>query len=256
MKQPHRQAIVPAGLLLATLAAGPARATAPPPAADAGASGDLVRLVSPLAGATLTAGSSLVVDWEPGSSLANLPWAEEWELFLSLDGGRSYLSRLTPHLDLAVRRVTVRVPELPSGDVRLLVRVGDERHEREQVLPGRYRIAASAVAGPTWRRRLADRGEPARPGAAGVVVWVEGNRDGTGWAEREADPSPALSSPGVTAGMRAHHELGPPPRPGTKLLRAPLASAGCPDLAAPPTSPTATAPPTAPHLSQLCRRNE
>lgn len=257
MNRPHRHAILLAALLLATFVARPATAGAPvPPSAGEDTTGKLVELVSPAAGATLLAGSSIVVEWEPGSALAALPRAEEWELFLSLDGGRTYLARLTPHLDLTVRRVTVRVPELPSSDVRLLVRVGDERDEREQVLPGRYRVAPAPLAVPTWRRRLPDRGEPARPGAPGVVVWVEGARDGTGWVEREADPPPALSSPQIAAGRRAHLGIAPRPRADAKHPRAPLTLVAYDAFAAASASTRVNAPPPSPRLSQLCRRNE
>src|SRR5688500_584972 len=117
-----------AGFLLGAMA--PARA-----AADAA---ELVRWVSPAPGESLTAGSTVVLAWEPGPGLAALPHAEEWEVFLSLDGGRTFLTRLTPHLELDMRRVTVRLPALPSEEARLLLRMGNERDGREQLLPGRY----------------------------------------------------------------------------------------------------------------------
>ncbi len=152
------------GLLLAVMAA------AGPAAAEVEKETDLVRLVSPRPGATLVGGSALVLEWQPGPGLAALRHAEEWEVFLSLDGGRTFLSRITPHLDIRMRRVTVHVPRLPSNDVRLLLRMGDERDEREQLLPGRYRIvldhaAIADVAVATVRCPARRRG-PARPASS------------------------------------------------------------------------------------------
>src|SRR5579885_3146026 len=95
---PHRL------LLAALLAVGLARlaaATALP-----------VRLVSPGRGAILQAGSTAVLEWMPDSCLAHDDW-EEWEAFLSVDGGTSYPFRITPHLDRDLREIRFKVPDLP-----------------------------------------------------------------------------------------------------------------------------------------------
>ena len=213
------------GRRLAWLAAAAGLLLAAPARAE-----ELVRLLSPPAGATLEAGSTLTLEWVPGPGLAAFVGAEEWEVFLSLDGGRTYLARITPHLDLAVRRVRVRLPDLPSADARLLLRMGDERIEREQELPGRWRIVPAApyrAAGelraeafePVWRSAALHRGESARRGQPGVVSWVEGGRDGSGWSERRSAPpsrglAPALSPEGLglLAAAAGPRELGPPER--------------------------------------------
>lgn len=216
----------------------------------------LVRLLSPQPGTTLVGGSTVVLEWQPGPALATLPHAEEWEAFLSLDGGRTFLSRITPHLDIGMRRVTIQVPPLPSSDVRLLVRVGDERDEREQLLPGRYRIVLDAAAAPAWRPRRAVRDESVRPGAPGVVAWVEGERDGSGWREYEVDRGGLVWQPAFAPGEAGLLLLAPLPEPAPKLSRAPLApSAPHSAIAAGRHSgaPLAAAP--APRLSSLCRRN-
>jgi len=197
---------------------------------------ELVRLLSPPQSATLEAGAAITLEWAPGADLAGFAGAEEWEVFLSLDGGRTYLARITPHLDLAIRRVTVRLPDLPSADARLLLRMGDERIEREQELPGRYRIVRSharraeedpraGIALPVWRASALRRGESARPAAPGVVHWVEGDRDGSGWTERRSAPgrseiAPALSPGelGLLSAAAGPRELAPPARP-TPLQR-------------------------------------
>jgi hypothetical protein len=126
--------------------------------------------------------------------------------------------------------VTVRLPDLPSADARLLLRMGDERIEREQELPGSYRIVRpharraeedprAGIARPVWRSSALRRGESARPGAPGVVHWVEGNRDGSGWTERRSAPrrseiAPALSPGelGLLAAAAGPRELAPPAR--------------------------------------------
>ena len=41
--------------------------------------------------------------------------AEEWEAFLSFDGGATYPVRITPHLDLELRRVRWQVPAIPTS---------------------------------------------------------------------------------------------------------------------------------------------
>ena len=104
-------------LLTAGLTAGVARAqpTEPP-----------VRLLSPADGAVLAAGSTATLEWAPPGgplrSTGSERW-EEWEAFLSLDGGASYTVRLTPHLDRELYRVGFRVPDLPTRSGRLLLRV-------------------------------------------------------------------------------------------------------------------------------------
>lgn len=157
-------------LLLAGLAAASPAAAAPP-----------LRLVYPAAGAELAAGSEAVLAWE---ALADLGDAEEWEAFLSLDGGRTYPLRLTPHLDLSIRRFAFRVPDLPTSRARLLIRYGNEGEEEEEVeAPWTFEITAgphpSAFISPSLVRRLSP-GERARRGDPGVVVWTEGTRGGSG----------------------------------------------------------------------------
>jgi hypothetical protein len=148
-----------------------------PPASGAA----LARLVVPADRAVLAPGGVAWLAWEPLADLAVLGEIEEWEAFLSLDGGRTWPLRITPHLDLDLRGFAWRVPELPAADVRLLLRFGDERREHELVAPQRFSIAgppAPLDLEPVAPRRLP--GEAARPGEAGVVVWVEGTRRGEG----------------------------------------------------------------------------
>ncbi|HEX4962796.1 MAG TPA: hypothetical protein VF173_18315 [Thermoanaerobaculia bacterium] len=175
-------------LLLAATAAG-----AVPAAALHRGEAALVRLEAPRGGETLTAGSTAELAWAPLVSLGD---AEEWEAFLSLDGGATWPVRITPHLDRELRRVRFQVPGLPTADARLLLRFGDERRETAVELPQRFAIAeppgGTALLGITSLARLAPgRGEPALPGRPGVVAWVEGSRNGG--ASRPVVAAPPLS---------------------------------------------------------------
>lgn len=139
-----------------------------------------VRLLAPADGAVLSGGATATLAWEPGPGMS-LDGADEWEAFLSLDGGATWPVRITPHLDLSLRRVTFPVPSVPSDDVRLLLRVGDEQSEAPFEVPGTFTITAitanpSALL-PAAVTRYAT-GESALPGGRGVVAWVEGNRSG------------------------------------------------------------------------------
>lgn len=144
-----------------------------------------VRVLAPQPGADLTAGSLATLEWQ-GEEEAFGSSREEWEAFLSLDGGRTWPLRLTPHLDIALRRFSFRVPDFPSREARLLLRFGDERQEAEVEIPGSFTISAGSgfpPVDPLPPSLRLSRGEPARPGDGGVVVWTEGTREGTGLRE-------------------------------------------------------------------------
>jgi hypothetical protein len=200
-------------LAWAALAAAPAMADSAPP----------VRLVAPRAGATLAAGSTAELEWTPD---ARLPGVEEWEAFLSLDGGATYPVRITPHLDQDLRRVRWQVPPIPTPDARLLLRFGDERREVFLELPERFSIAASPAAPSAIDRTflfstLAQaRGEPALPGQPGVVAWVEGSRRGGSLRQVVAAGQPGLQArlgPDEARAGAALLAAGPPPLPVPEL---------------------------------------
>lgn len=142
-----------------------------------------VRVLSPVPGEELAQGTLASIAWEAPDGLP--AEVREWEAFLSLDDGRTFPLRITPHLDVAIRRFSFRVPDFPTRRARLLFRFGDEREEKEVDVPGSFAI----VRGPDWSPDLApreirlSRGEPARPGDGGVVLWTEGSRDGSGLRE-------------------------------------------------------------------------
>jgi hypothetical protein len=196
-----------------------------------------VRLVAPEAGATLAAGETAELEWAPLAGFDRLAEVEEWEAFLSLDGGATYPVRITPHLDQDLRRIEWQVPPFPARDARILLRFGDEHRETAVELPARFSIAAPAAGLPglglmlSFAGRSVTRGEPALPGHAGVVFWVEGSRRGGALRQRLADEPAGLASHPVLLPL-AHGEiaevspLGPEsPEPGPAGRAAAVSSA-------------------------------
>lgn len=181
---------------------------------------EMARLVSPADGAELLAGSEVTIEWEG----VDLPaGAVEWEAFLSVDGGRTWPLRVTPHLDLSIRRFAFRVPGFPTRDARLLLRFGDERTEVGWELPQRLAISGNLFR-ESWPVSsslisLRGRGERAHPEDPGTVVWIEGSRDGGGLREvvawgpgssvQEARPAGRLLLPLLAPGP-ARTALAPP----------------------------------------------
>ncbi len=195
--------------LALVLAAAPAAVARQEPA--------LVRLTAPAAGEVLTGGATAELAWAPQGPFERLDHLEEWEAFLSFDGGATYPVRITPHLDRNLRRFRWQVPAIPTRDARLLLRFGDERRETYVELPQRFTIAEAPWAPPLFGNaaQTAARGEPALPGHAGVVAWVEGSRQGGSLRPVVAAGSPVLAeSIRPPASHPAVAILASVPRPG------------------------------------------
>jgi len=150
-----------------------------------------LRLLAPATGTTLRGGSFAELRW----SAAELPApAEEWEAFLSIDGGKYYAFRVTPHLEIELQRFTFIVPNVDTRDARILIRVGNEVHETHFELRGSFSIARDSKAELVLPRTLRfERGEAAREGDPGVVGWADGARDGSGVTQQSASGVPAPS---------------------------------------------------------------
>lgn len=170
-------------LLLATLVVSAALARA-----------DELRLIAPAHGSTLRGGSLAELHW----SADTLPDdAEEWEAFLSIDGGRYYGFRVTPHLDIERRTFTFVVPNFATTNARILIRAGDEEHEESEFeSESTFAIVRDAQAA-TELPKLQDleRGEAAREGDPDVLAWTEGARNGSG-VRHEMAPAPPPPSMG------------------------------------------------------------
>lgn len=146
-----------------------------------------LRLVAPADGTTLRGGSFAEVRW----TAAQLPpAAEEWEAFLSVDGGRYYAFRITPHLDADLRQFTFVVPNVDTKRARILIRAGNEVQELRFENPGTFSIERDPDAEEPIARLLAsDRGEAAREGDPAVLSWTSGPRNGAATTQHTALPS-------------------------------------------------------------------
>src|SRR2546430_11687511 len=102
-----------------------------------------IQLIEPVQGTSLSGGSTVVLKWS-AEGIDEQSHIEEWEAFLSLDGGRYYGVRITPHLDISIREFRWVVPNVDSVDARILIRLGDERAETAFELPRSIRITAGA----------------------------------------------------------------------------------------------------------------
>jgi hypothetical protein len=139
--------------------------------ASATAVADPITLSAPAPEATLRGGTFATLAW---SAQRLPPQAEEWEAFLSIDGGQHFVLRITPHLDVALQGVTWLVPNVDARDARILIRMGNEREERAFALPKSFAIERDAGAPlPPLRMTPASRAEE------GVVAWAEGDRQAT-----------------------------------------------------------------------------
>lgn len=143
-------------------------------------------LHAPLDGEVLRGGEQATVAW----SASHLPgFVEEWEAFLSVDGGKYYAYRVTPHLDVDRRHFTFEVPNVEAAEARILIRAGDERCEIEIQTPHTFAIRrdqARALAAAPLELVESRRGEAARQGDRGVIGWIDGNRDGSHLVPRSA----------------------------------------------------------------------
>lgn len=115
-------------------------ALAPNLAAEGDQGGEIL---APTAGTVVRAGDVVEVRWTPVP-----PDVEEFELLLSVDGGRTFSLRLTAMLDPRVTSYSWHVPNVPTGAARIVLRVGE--NDREEVLrPGpAFELLGDAEAPP------------------------------------------------------------------------------------------------------------
>jgi hypothetical protein len=215
-----------------------------------------VRLVAPAPEAALVGGSRAALAWEPLEPLARLGPIEEWEAFLSLDGGRHYTIRLTPHLSRTLHSFAWSVPAVPSADARILLRFGDERRERTWQVGQRFRIEAAPAGELIPSATALEPGEAPLPGEPGVVSWVEGTRQGRAQRQVAYGAPPTMSGLDLPALSRAASLV------ATQATTAPAApprrqlAAAQPAAPASAADPRAAPPPPVEPLLMTQRRNE
>ncbi len=213
-------------------------------------------LVEPAAGATLRGGQTAVLRWSLDAALPSGHAIDEWEAFLSFDGGRTFPQRITPHVDIEHRSVFFQVPNVPTSEARLLLRFGNEREEHEILLPQTLRIERGEDA--VWTPRRYGVGEAARAGAAGTIAWSEGDRTGHGSRNVEAAPLDAGLAGARAPQLRSRtHDEACEHDAGAASLPPPSASRDAP-APPPPARPafTLTSPSGDDILLLIQRRNE
>jgi hypothetical protein len=136
------------------------------------------QLIEPANEIAVAAGSTATIVWDASATPENV---EEWEAFVSIDGGKTYPVRITPHLDVAIRSFTWSVPPFPGAEGSILLRFGDEHEERRFTFACRFRITGALPISALNKTtaRTAKRGEAAEPDGEGVLAWAEGPRDGS-----------------------------------------------------------------------------
>ncbi|HEY2091129.1 MAG TPA: hypothetical protein VGJ81_04525 [Thermoanaerobaculia bacterium] len=103
--------------------------------------------------------------------------AEEWEAFLSVDGGAHYAVRITPHLDASIRSYRFRVPNVAAHDARVLIRTGDEVHERIVAIPRSFTIDPDYARHDSFGKATEGQGESARFDGDHVIEWRDADRE-------------------------------------------------------------------------------
>jgi len=104
------------------------------------------RFASPSRGTTVTGGALVDARWIVDAEEA--AGADEAELVLSLDGGRTFPVRISAGLSPGETSYRWRVPALPTEDARLALRIGvdgEREHERLVVVSDVFAISAGAA---------------------------------------------------------------------------------------------------------------
>jgi hypothetical protein len=92
------------------------------------------KLISPTAGQVLVPGQQVKVEWKTILPNVDLSWCE-LELYLSIDGGRTFPFRITPQLDPRASFFYWTVPNTPTAAAVLDIRFGCEGSYPESYSP-------------------------------------------------------------------------------------------------------------------------
>ena len=92
------------------------------------------RLISPVAGQVLVPGKQVKVTWNATFPPVDTEWCE-MEIWLSLDGGKSFAYQITAQLDPRINYFYWTVPNTPSSAAVLDIRFGCEGFYPESYSP-------------------------------------------------------------------------------------------------------------------------
>jgi hypothetical protein len=92
------------------------------------------RLISPTVGQVLVPGKQVKVTWTTAFPPVDLSWCE-MEIWLSLDGGKSFLYQITAQLDPRISYFYWTVPNTPTNAAVLDIRFGCEGYYPESYSP-------------------------------------------------------------------------------------------------------------------------
>jgi len=94
------------------------------------------KLISPKAGEVLYTGQTFRVEWESSISVVgHLPAYCEMELWLSLDGGRTFIRQITPSMDPRATFFNWIVPNMPTNSALLEICYGGEPFYPDALMP-------------------------------------------------------------------------------------------------------------------------
>jgi hypothetical protein len=159
-------------------------------------------IVEPAAGQRVAAGDVVHVRWGNAAVAADGRAAvEEQELLLSLDGGRHF-RLVTRRLDPSARDYVWVVPQLPSGEAILALRVGGEDGEDGEVLAGQsaaFTIAAGSAEARSAETAVAseETWAPLPDGWEGPVPLSE-RKIGAAWAHARRRRAKGVVNPRVS----------------------------------------------------------
>jgi hypothetical protein len=102
---------------------------------SAASGGYSAKLISPAAGQVLHPGQIVRVEWKSVLPPVRYPDACEMEVFLSLDGGRTFNTLISPWLDPKAQYFYWAVPNLPTNAAVLDIRFGCEPGYPETYAP-------------------------------------------------------------------------------------------------------------------------
>jgi len=115
----------------------------------AASGGYSAQLISPTAGQVLYPGQQVQIQWQATIPKVNAGGCE-MEIFLSLDGGRSFTYCITPQLPPTERFFNWTVPNMPTNAAVLDIRFGCEWYYPENYSPQPASMFIIANVNPGW----------------------------------------------------------------------------------------------------------